>query len=125
MGAYAVSIATQPGFVHSEAFREVAESVHHGLRALGHDSVLSDRTDLPGRRHIVFGSNLISDADRDYPLAPDAVLYNLEQIYDDSPWLTPALLSLFRRHTVWDYSVANIEALARHGAAGMRVSSGT
>jgi hypothetical protein len=119
---YAVSIATQPGFAHSEAFREVAESVHHGLRALGHDSVLSERTDLPGRRHIVFGSNLISPADR--PLAPGSVLYNLEQIYDDSPWLTPQLLALFRRHTVWDYSLANIEALARHGIAARHVPIG-
>ena len=50
LSQFAVSIATQPGFVHSEAFREVAESVHHGLRALGHDSVLSDRTDLPRPR---------------------------------------------------------------------------
>jgi hypothetical protein len=122
MGQYAVSIATQPDFVHSEAFREVAESIHHGLLALGHDSLLSDRTDLPGRRHIVFGSNLISD--RDHTLAPESVLYNLEQIYDDSPWLTPALLALFRKHTVWDYSLANIEALARHDIRARHVPIG-
>jgi hypothetical protein len=119
---YAVSIATQPGFIHSEAFREVAESVHHGLRALGHDSVLSDRTDLPGRRHIVFGSNLLSAAESRLP--PGSVLYNLEQIYDDSPWLTPDLLALFRRHTVWDYSLANIEALARYGISARHVPIG-
>ena len=124
MGQYAVSIATQPDFVHSEAFREVAESIHHGLLALGHDSLLSDRTDLPGRRHIVFGSNLISEGDADAPLAPGSVLYNLEQIYDDSPWLTPALLSLFRKHTVWDYSLANIQALARHGIRARHVPIG-
>jgi hypothetical protein len=118
---YAVTIATQPGFVHSEAFREVAESVHHGLEALGHDSVLTDRTDLPGRRHIVFGSNLISAR---APLPPGSVLYNLEQIYDNSPWLTADLLALFRRHTVWDYSLANVQALARHGIAARHVPIG-
>jgi hypothetical protein len=124
MGQYAVSIATQPGFVHSEAFREVAESVHHGLRALGHDSVLSDRTDLPGRRHIIFGSNLISANDQQQELAPGSILYNLEQIYDESPWLTPDLLALFRRHTVWDYSMANVEALAGYGIAARHVPIG-
>jgi hypothetical protein len=122
MARYAVSIATPQGFVHSEAFREVAESVHHGLRALGHDSLLSDRTDHPGRRHIVFGSNLMVAGDD--PLPKGSVLYNLEQIYDDSPWLTPHLLSLFRRHTVWDYSRANVEALARHGIAARHVPVG-
>ena len=122
MGQFAVSIATQPGFMHSEAFREVAESVHHGLRALGHDSVLSHATDLPGRRHIVFGSNLISAKERHLP--PGSILYNLEQIYDDSPWLTKDLLALFRRHTVWDYSLANIQELARHGIAARHVPIG-
>jgi hypothetical protein len=122
VGQYAVSIATQPGFVHSEAFREVAESVHYGLCALGHDSVLTDRTDLPGRRHIVFGSNLIALAESRLPA--DSVLYNLEQIYDGSPWLTQDLLALFRRHTVWDYSLANIEALGRHGVAARHLPIG-
>ena len=78
MAHYAVSIASQPGFVHSEAFREVAESVHHVLRALGHDSVLSDRLDLPGRRHIVFGSNLVANLDAPVAFAPGSILYNLE-----------------------------------------------
>jgi len=122
LSQFAVTIATQPGFVHSEAFREVAESVHHGLRALGHDSVLSDRTDLPGRRHIVFGSNLISA--KDCRLPRGSILYNLEQIYDDSPWLTKDLIALFRRHTVWDYSLANIEALARYGIEARHVPIG-
>ena len=122
MGQYAVSIATQPGFVHSEAFREVAESVHHGLRALGHDSVLSDRLDLPDRQHIIFGSNLIAMADQELP--PGSILYNLEQIYDDSPWLTPDLLALFRAHTVWDYSLANVDALAGYGIAARHVPIG-
>jgi hypothetical protein len=122
LSQFAVTIATQPGFVHSEAFREVAESVHHGLRALGHDSVLSDRTDLPGRRHIVFGSNLISA--KNCRLPKDSILYNLEQIYDDSPWLTKDLIALFRRHTVWDYSLANIDALASYGITAHHVPIG-
>src|SRR5947199_402031 len=49
--------------------------------------------------------------------APGSIIYNLEQIYEGSPWLTPALLEVLRAHTVWDYSAANIEALARLGIA--------
>ncbi|HEX3698876.1 MAG TPA: hypothetical protein VH374_26130 [Polyangia bacterium] len=121
---FAVTIASEPGYAHGEAFRETAESVHHALLALGHDSILSDRTDHPDRRLILFGANLITHLNLPHRLAPDSILYNLEQIYDDSPWLTPELLALYRRHVVWDYSVANIAALARHGVTARHVPIG-
>jgi FkbM family methyltransferase len=121
---YAVSILRQPGNVHSECFREVAETVHAGLLALGHDAILSERTDVAGRTNIVFGSNLIANLDAPHRFAPGSILYNLEQIYDGSPWLTPDLLAAFRAHTVWDYSAANIAALARLGVAARHVPIG-
>jgi tetratricopeptide (TPR) repeat protein len=110
---FAVAIASPPDYQHSECFREVAQTLHYGLSALGHDSVLTDRLDLDDRRTIVLGSNLVAT----YGMKPpdDAILYNLEQIHydsDDSVWMTPALLDLFRRHPVWDYSQANIARLA-------------
>ena len=123
-GRYAVSILRQPGNIHSECFRELAETVNGGLSALGHDSILSEETRVPGRRNLVFGSNLIANLDAPHVFAPGSILYNLEQIYDGSPWLTADLLSAFRAHTVWDYSRANIEALARHGVAAQLVPVG-
>ena len=76
-----------------------------------------DRIDEPGRTNVVFGSNLIANLDAaERPrFAPGSILYNLEQIYEGSPWLTAELLAAFRAHTVWDYSAANIRALARMG----------
>jgi hypothetical protein len=124
VAGYAVSILRQPGNIHSECFREMAETVHGGLVALGHDAVLSERTDVPGRTNIVFGSNLIANFDAPHRFAPGSILYNLEQIYDGSPWLTPELLAAFRAHTVWDYSPANIAALARHGIAARHAPVG-
>ena len=121
---FAVTIATQPGYAHGEAFRETAEAVHHALLALGHDSILTDRTDHPDRQHIVFGANLITHLNLPHRLMPGSVLYNLEQIYDDSPWLTRDLVDIFKQHTVWDYSVANIAALARLGVAARHVPIG-
>jgi hypothetical protein len=107
---FAVAIVSPPGYLHSEAFREAAEALHYALLALGHDSVLTDRLDYDDRQTIVLGSNLLAH----YGLEPpaNAILYNFEQIYEGSPWLTPALLALFRRYQVWDYSEANIERLA-------------
>jgi hypothetical protein len=116
---YAVSVVSPEGYAHAAAFREVAESLHHGLLALGHDSVLTDDVRPPGRRPIVLGSNLLRGV-KQKP-AKDAILYNLEQLDPGSPWLTPQLLELFRRHVVWDYSPRNAERYAALGLPAPRV----
>lgn len=110
---FAISVITPPGYVHSQAFSELAESLHHALLALGHDSVLSTRTDNRRRRHIVFGANLL--VKRPQPLPEDSILYNLEQLGADSPWDTPAYRELLSRYRVWDYAQSNIRRLAEHG----------
>jgi hypothetical protein len=110
---FAVSIIAPPNYIHSEAFREVAETVHYGLLELGHDSILTSRTDHADRRHIILGSNLL--AAFPVPLAADSIIYNLEQIFPGSPWLDPKLLELFRQYALWDYSRQNLEQLAKLG----------
>src|SRR5689334_20106002 len=114
---FAVTVISPPGYAHSAAFHEVAESVHHALLALGHDSIITQRTDSPGRQHIVLGSCTLPQ----YPqeLAPGSILYNLEQISADSPWLTPDLMALFRRYPLWDYSRRNIEQFRQMGINGV------
>jgi hypothetical protein len=121
---FAVIVPHIPGYVHAEAFREIAETVHFGLRALGCDSILSPHVDNPGRRHIIFGANLIASLGLAHEVRPGSVLYNLEQITPESPWVTPELLRLLRAHEVWDYSEANVHSLqtmnvhARHVPIG-------
>src|SRR5262249_325610 len=114
---FAVTVVSPPGYIHSAAFNEVAETIHHGLRSLGHDSVLTTQGTLPGRLHIVLGSNLLLY----YPLllAQDAILYNLEQVEIGSKWFRPELIDLFRRHVLWDYSKQNAAAL---DTLGVRVA---
>jgi hypothetical protein len=117
MMRFAVSILSPPNYIHSEAFREVAETIHFALLALGHDSILTEETNISGRQHIILGSNLLPYYDS--PIAEDAILYNLEQISPDSPWLHPNLLDVFRRYRVWDYSQSNIAALHDLGVANV------
>ena len=107
---FAVTVVAPPGYPHAAAFLEVAETLHAALTALGHDSVLTTEGQLAGRQHIVLGSNLLPRYP--LPLAPDAILYNLEQVQLGSPWFRPELLDLFRRYTLWDYSRRNVDALA-------------
>ncbi|SAK51309.1 glycosyltransferase family protein [Caballeronia ptereochthonis] len=114
---FAVTVVSPPGYAHSAAFHEVAETLHYALLSLGHDSVMTREGRLDGRRHIVLGSNLLPHYG--LMLAPDAILYNLEQVHaGSSSWITPELLALLRSHIVWDYSVANARAFA---ALGVRV----
>lgn len=117
MKKFAVTIVSPPGYIHSAAFQEVAESIHHGLLSLGHDSILTTDVRLPGRQHIVLGSNLIPAYP--LPLQKDAILYNLEQVAPGSTWLRGSgLVELFRRHRIWDYSQVNAVAL---DALGVKV----
>ena len=111
---FAVAIVSPPNFQHNKAFDEVAEGLHLALRALGHDSVLTDRLDLDERRTIVLGGNLLVRNRLEPPKNP--IFYNLEQLGDDLPSMTlPAFSDLFRRYPTWDYSQANVEYLAALG----------
>lgn len=109
-----VFVVSPPGYIHSAAFAEVAETVHYGLAALGHDSVLTSGL-VPelGRRPVIFGANLLAQLKLKPP--PGAILYNLEQVQQGSAWLTPALLDLFRHYPVWDYSRRNVAQLVAMG----------
>jgi hypothetical protein len=105
---FAITVVSPPGYIHSAAFHEVAESLHYALLQLGHDSILTTEGILPGRRHIVLGSNLLPHYP--LPIADDAILYNLEQIEIGSSWFSPALIALFQRYVLWDYSQQNTVA---------------
>jgi len=110
---FAVTVISPPGYPHSAAFAEVAETLVHGLGAAGCDAVLTTDPSLAGRRHIVLGANLVPGAG--VRLRPGSILYNLEQVEEGSSWLTPELLALFRAFPVWDYCRANADALEKMG----------
>lgn len=116
---YAVTVVSPPGYIHSAAFTEIAETIHYGLRSLGHESVITTDGDLAGRQHIVFGSNLLPSYP--LPLANDAILYNLEQVDAASNWLRPELMEIFRRHVLWDYSSRNAAAFDVLGVKVARI----
>jgi hypothetical protein len=115
---FAVSIISPPNYPHSEAFREMGETLHYALLQMGHDSILTSQTDISEHQHIILGSNLLPF----YPtkLSSHSILYNLEQIEPNSPWLQPALLDILRQYPVWDYSQSNIEQLAHLGITSVQ-----
>lgn len=114
-----MSIVSPRGYQHGATFREVGELLEYGLRALGHDVVLTDALRPPGRRVIVLGANLLRGVE-ERP-AEDAILYNLEQLEPGSPWFDARVVDLLRRHAVWDYSARNAARYPELGLAPPRV----
>ena len=113
-GHFQVVLVQPEGYVHSAAFAEVLEAVVCGLRALGADVAKTVNQLVPGRQPIVFGANLLSEANVDV-LPPGTIVYNLEQIDESSSWCSPTYLRLLQSCQVWDYSARNIASLVRLG----------
>ncbi len=116
MTRYAVVILTQDGYIHSEAFREIAEAVYFGLASEGMDVVWSPTVFVPGRIPIVFGANLLSPLTE---LPTEAIIFNLEQTDSSSSWFTNPYLALLRAHEVWDYSHHNVTTLRSLGVTNI------
>jgi hypothetical protein len=112
--AFRVVIVSPPGYRHSAAFHEVAESLHHAIRSLGYPSSVGYNRFAAGATHIVLGSNLVGP-DAVSLIPPGSVIYNLEQIDAQSRWWHAGLQTLVNTHETWDYSRRNIETFASLG----------
>ncbi len=100
---------------HSEVFREVAESVHYGIIALGHESTIatvgSPASLAGGRIPIILGWNLLDLEKVELPF--NSILYNLEQA--GSRWLTRERLKPFKGLQFWDWHSNSAEQLRCYG----------
>jgi hypothetical protein len=114
MSRYSIWIVSPPNYLHSHAFDEVAIGLHAAFRALGLDAEVVHDSSRLGDVTIVLGCNLLKGV---APPPPDRrlILFNLEQITPNSPWLTQDYLALLGRYPVWDYSQGNIAELAKMG----------
>jgi SAM-dependent methyltransferase len=114
--SFAVTLVSPSGYVHIQAFSEIAETVHYGLLALGYNSILTTRLDEPGRRAILLGAHLLNQGNADIGQpGPGSIIYNFEQVDPDSNWINRAYLDLLKRYSVWDYSQRNVELLKQSG----------
>jgi len=106
MGKFQITLVRPQGFIHSEAFREVAETLQFGLRSIGHTAQAGHNVVDSAATNILLGAHLLPRVDA-HIVPPGSILYNLEQIGGAN--LSPAYYELASRHQVWDYSPRNIE----------------
>jgi hypothetical protein len=114
---FRVVIVSEAGSPFSESFREVAETVTFGLRALGHEATLAINDFDPGATNILFGAHVLSE-EAAAALDGRIIVYNLEQVVGESKHIKPVFVDLIRRCTTWDFSPRNIEQWRRYGCGG-------
>jgi O-methyltransferase/8-demethyl-8-(2,3-dimethoxy-alpha-L-rhamnosyl)tetracenomycin-C 4'-O-methyltransferase len=105
VSGFLISIIRPNGYLHSDAFKEVAETLLYGLKHLGHQAAILENTVDPQVVNIVLGAHLLSEKDCQ-SLPAGTIIYNLEQL--GSSHLTDAYYKLAERYQIWDYSPINI-----------------
>jgi len=106
MEKFQLVLVRPQGYLHSEAFRELAETLQLGLTSLGHTAQIQENSFAPGVTNIFLGAHLLSPQQASL-VPPGSVIYNLEQL--NGAHLAPTYYELASHHQVWDYSLENIE----------------
>ncbi len=106
MSKFHITLVRPEGFLHTEAFREVAQTLQFGLRSIGHAAQIQDNTIDPNATNVLLGAHLLPEQDARM-VPPGSILYNLEQL--GGPSLPKHFYELARLCTVWDYSLNNIK----------------
>jgi hypothetical protein len=107
------------GYIHSEAFREVATGFYYALNV---PMAIDPKTHYSAP--LVFGAHL-TDGEI-IKLPADAVIYQTEQIdtLTGNAWMTNHYLQMLREHEVWDYSHLNVQRLKGFGIEAKYVPIG-
>ena len=109
MARFTVGIVQYGINPHVRCFEDFARALGAALRDLGHEAD-SNYTN-PGRI-IQFGANNVVDKDNKMPR--DTITFNTEQVSAvDNPAAMMSNWQQYRNRVVWDYSKANIDALAK------------
>ncbi|WP_298957696.1 glycosyltransferase family 2 protein [uncultured Methylobacterium sp.] len=112
---YCLWVVSPEGYVHHQAFAEVAAALSEAFAELGGSApVVRHPSEWADRVPIVFGAHLLAQVG--VPLLPGgSIVVNLEQISDESTLLTPGYRALLRGRPVLDFSERNRNALAHIG----------
>lgn len=102
-----IVIFRPPGYIHSSAFREIAESIYFAAQRLGYTVRLTENSCISDAVNILFGIHLLDPKVVD-SLPKNSIIYNLEQIDANNEWLQNSF-RFISRFTTWDYSQRNIE----------------
>lgn len=109
---FAICRIVPANYVHGAAFDEVVTALQCALERLGY-TTRQVVNDLPvGYIPIIIGAHLLPDADL-RRLSAQTIIYNLEQLEDNSIWLSEPFIAALGRCVIWDFSRRNLEEIAQ------------
>ena len=106
MGRFQITLIRPQGYLHTEAFREIAETLQYGLAGLGHTARIQENAVDSSATNVILGAHLLS-AEQMCSLPPGSIIYNLEQL--EGAQLKPEYYDLATSHRIWDYDVKNLD----------------
>jgi hypothetical protein len=110
MARFTIVTIAPRAYEHIRAFDEIKLLLYESLLELGHTVAIATNEFEPSTINIIFGCHLMrEEAYEEIPA--DSIIFNTEQIGGDFSEWTQAILTLSRRHRIWDYSTHNIAAL--------------
>ena len=119
MTPFCLWVVRPSNYRHSLAFEELAVGLQSAFKQIGYNTpIYYNQSEITATAitatPVILGAHLLCNIQR--PSIPaNSILFNLEQILLNSPWLTQDYLTLLSRFQVWDYSRSNITALQNLG----------
>jgi hypothetical protein len=102
------------GFSQTRAFDEVVQLLRNSFESLGVRAHTTTNQFSAIGVNVVIGANVLARLPKSSrPRFPkNTVIFNLDQVHPESPWMEDYYISLLRAHRVWNYSSVNIARLA-------------
>ena len=101
-----VCLMQPPGYIHALALLEAAEYVVAKSREVGFEASLSKNRILPTGLNIVFGAHINPKSHLN--LGQNVVVFNSEQLPEQSAWINADYKQVLNQHYIWDYSEFNL-----------------
>jgi len=98
------------GYIHGLALLEAAEYCAHQIMLCGHESILTKNRLIQDGINVIFGAHI--DPDQHQNLPQNVVIFNTEQLPENSVWVNNAYKKILQNNFVWDYSNINYSLIA-------------
>ena len=110
-----ITLVQPNGYIHSDALLEVAEFIALNIKKIGFDSVLTKNRIDKNYTNVVLCGHLASK--QLLELNSKMIIFNSEQLPENSEWTSKEYRALLEKNYVWDYSINNLNCLSHknHG----------
>jgi hypothetical protein len=108
---YNICLVRPEGYIHTDAFIELAELLMHSIIDLGETAQITENTVLnDGAKNIIIGCHLLAKSAAD-SCPSNSIVLNTEQVHMDQTCWSEIIYFWVSRFETWDYSELNMERL--------------